>query len=109
MRHEPLSDTSENSFATFTHLKNFNLGQWYSASSPCVVVSQVLVLKNLGFNLLRVIQSTAASSVITFHIHTYCSPLTMDTCTDHIYTTLYIALSDYIGDYISDYMITALL
>ena len=38
---------------------------------------------------LRVIQSTAASSVITFHIHTYCILLTMDTCTNHIYTTLY--------------------
>ena len=49
------------------------------------------------------------SSVITFHIHTHCILLTMDTCTNHIYTTLYVALSDYIGDYSSDYMFTTLL
>ena len=53
------------------------------------------MLKLGFFNLLRAIQSTTALSVITFHIHTYCSPLTMYTCTNHKYTTLYVALSDY--------------
>ena len=33
----------------------------------------------------------------------------MNTCTNHIYiyTTLYVALSDYIGDYISDVLETS--
>ena len=71
-RHEPCTDTSENSFATFTFTR----------------------------------YSRYCRALCNYFSHSHVSKYSQDTCTNHIYTTLYVALRDYIGDYSSDYMFT---